>query len=191
MLRSASAVPTTTASLGTVTTSATTTVVEYGNAVDHLTVLTLTAFAVGTVPDNASLGIGASLYTFPAGTIAVENTSMKGGFTGAVSVTTPTPEIGLGTVIASGAVSVLSGTATFEDLMDGNTSGIGGDTVAPDIAGTTFYKTSSYTAPICIKTSGGKSHTVFLNCAAVWADVAAPGAGTFTGVVTLKWRIVS
>ena len=43
---------------GAVTTSSTTAVQEYGNGVDHVTKLTLTAFAMGTVPDNASLGIG-------------------------------------------------------------------------------------------------------------------------------------
>src|SRR5262245_28970974 len=48
----------TTTNLGTVTTGATTTAVEHGDGIDHLTVLTMTAFAMGTVPDNASLGIG-------------------------------------------------------------------------------------------------------------------------------------
>ena len=75
--------------------------------------------------------------------------------------------------------------------MDGNASGTGGDTVAPDVAGTTFYKTSNFTAPVCIKTTGGKSHDLFLNCAVTWANVTAAGAVTFTGVITIKWRKVS
>jgi hypothetical protein len=182
---------TNTSGAGTVTEALTTTAAEHGSGIDHLTVLTCTAFTVGTTADNAALGIGASLYTFPAGTILVDSTSMVGSLTATMDVTTDTPEVGLGTVIASGVVSVLSGTATFEDLLDGNASGTGGDTVAPDVAGTTFYKTSSFTAPICIKTSGGKSHTVFLNAADTWADVTTAGLLTFTGVITLKWRKIS
>ena len=177
--------------IGTVTTGATTVAEEHGDGIHHITKLTMTAFAVGTVPDNASLGIGAKFYTFPAGTIEILAASMVGGFTGAVTVTTATPEIGIGTVIASGAVSVLSGTATFEDIIDGNLSGTGGDTVAPNIAGGTFYKNKSSAAPIVIKTSGGKSHDLFLNAAAAWSDVAAPGAGTFTGTIIIEWRLAS
>jgi hypothetical protein len=181
----------TSSSVGTVTTAATTTAVEYGNAIEHLTKLTLTSFAVGTSGDNASLGIGAKFYTFPAGTIQVIDATMVGGLTAAISATTDTPEVGIGTVIASGAVAVLSGTATFEDIINGNVSGDGGDTVAPNVAGGTFYKNSSFTAPVLIKTTGGKARDLFLNVADGWADVTAAGAVTFTGVITLKWRIVS
>src|SRR5690242_18395147 len=59
----------TASSVGTVTTSATTVAEEHGDAINHFTKLTMTAFAVGTGADNASLGIGAKFYTFPAGTI--------------------------------------------------------------------------------------------------------------------------
>lgn len=163
---------------------------EHGDSLYHVTKLTLTAFALGTSADNASLGIGNKFYTFPAGTIEIEEATIVGGITAAISITTNTPEVGIGTVIASGAVSVLSGTATFEDVIDGNLSGVGGDTVAPNVAGGAFYKNMAG-APTLIKTSGGKARDLFLNCAAAWADVAAAGAVTFTGVITLKWRKVS
>jgi hypothetical protein len=182
---------TNTSGAGTVTTAATTVAEEHGDGLEHVTKLTMTAFVIGTSGDAAALGIGAKFYTFPAGAIMVEDASMVGGVTAAISVTTDTPEVGIGTVIASGAVSVLSGTATFEDIINGNVSGDGGDTVAPDVAGTTFYKNSSITAPVLIKTSGGKSHDLFLNCAVTWANVAAAGPVTFTGVITIKWRKVS
>jgi hypothetical protein len=177
--------------VGTVTTSSTTAVEERGDGIEHVTKLTMTAFAVGTSGDAAALGIGAKFYTFPAGTIQVLDASMVGGLTATISITTDTPEVGIGTVIASGAVAVLSGTATFEDIINGNVGGDGSDTVAPDVAGTTFYKNSSFTAPVLIKTSGGKSHDLFLNCAVTWANVAAAGPVTFTGVITLKWRKIS
>lgn len=177
--------------VGTVTTTATTAAEEYGNGIEHLTKLTMTAFNLGNTADNAALGFGANFYSFPAGTIIVTDATMVGSLTANISVKTNTPEIGIGTVVASGAVAVLSGTATFEDIIDGNVSGTGGDTVAPDVNGTAFYKSSSFTNNILIKTTGGKSRNLFLNAAATWVDVAAAGALTFTGVITLKWTKVS
>ena len=62
--------------LGTVTTVATTAVQERGTTIDHMTKLTMTAFALGNSGDNASLAIGAKFYTFPAGAIVVENATL-------------------------------------------------------------------------------------------------------------------
>lgn len=182
----------TTTNVGTVTTGATTAVEEHGDGVEHITKLTMTAFVVGTGANNASLGIGAKFYTFPAGAIAVKEVSLVGAFTNAASVKTNTPQVGIGTVIASGVVSVLSGTATFQDLMDGGAAGfIGGDTIAPDLNGTTMYKGSLGSAmPVMIKTSGGKSHDAFLNLAVAWS-ANANGSVTFTGVITIRWRKVN
>lgn len=163
---------------------------EYGNAIDHVTKLTLTSFAVGTIADNAALAFGALMYTFPAGTILVPEMTIVGGLTGAVSVTAQTPEVGIGSAVASGASATLS--TTMEDYIDGGaTGGIGGDSTAPDIAGTTFYKSALFTNPVIVKTSSGKARTLYLNVAATWADVAAAGAMTFTGVVTFRWRKIS
>lgn len=174
---------------GTVTTAGTTVAEEQGNGIWHTTKLTLTAFAVGTSDDNASLAIGAEVYTFPTGTILVENTSIVGGVTAAISVTTNTPEVGLGTTIGTGAAATL--TTTMEDLMDGGAGSTGSDNVAPDVAGGTLYKASNFTAPILIKTTGGKAHKLFLNVAAAWANVTAAGAVTFTGVITVRWRKIT
>ncbi len=66
--------------VGTVTTGGTTVAVEHGDGIDHLTVLTCTAFAVGTAGNSGDLAIGASLYTFPSGAIMVECASVKGIF---------------------------------------------------------------------------------------------------------------
>lgn len=177
--------------LGTVTTAATTAAQEIAIGDLHTTKLTLTNFAVGTSGDAASLGIGAQFYSLPAGTIEVTSATITGGLTAAISNTAQTPEVGIGTVIASGAVAVLSGTATFEDVIDGNSSSTGGDTVAPDVAGGAFYKSSGTRLPMTIKTTGGKARDLFLNVAVAWADVTAAGAVTFTGVITIVWRKVS
>ncbi len=173
---------------GTVTTSATTSAAEYSNGVRHRTVLTLTSFALGTAPDNAALAFGAKVYTFPAGRIMVEGATIAGGVTAALSNTAQTPEVGLGTVIGSGASATLS--TTMEDFVDGGAAGIiGGASVAPDVAGTAFVKGMLATSKsgVYIASSGGKSHDVFLNVAATWADVTAAGAATFTGTIILDW----
>ena len=176
---------TSTSGAGTVTTGATTVATELGDGINHVTKLTMTAFAVGTSGDNASLGIGAKFYTLPAGTMMVENASIVGGLTAAISNTAQTPEIGIGTVIASGAVAVLGGTATFENVFEG--------TAVADVAGTTFQgvdnPNGATSSPLLITSAG--SHDLFLNVAVAWADVTAAGAVTFTGVITVKWRKIS
>jgi hypothetical protein len=178
--------------VGTVTTVATTAVQEIGGAKNHTTILTMTAFAIGNSGDNASLGIGAKFYTWPTGVdVLVTEASIDGGVTCAISVTTDTPEVGIGSVIASGAIATLT-TGTFENLVDGGASGSSVDaaTVAPDVAGTVFRKKNLTTVTPIIKASGGAARDLFLNVADGWADVTAAGACTFTGTITLNWQII-
>lgn len=166
---------------------------EYGNGVSRMTVLTLSSFAVGTSGDNANLALGAKIYTWPAGVnILVEWAALSGGLTAAISVTTDTPEVGIGTVVATGAAATLT-TATWENIMDGGASGSGVDAaaVAPDVAGTVFHKKSLTTVTPIIKASGGAARDVFLNVADDWANVTAAGAVTFTGKIILKWTVLS
>jgi hypothetical protein len=183
----------TSGNVGTVTTAATTTAVEHGDGIEHLTVLTMTNFAVGTSGDNAALAIGAKFYTWPTGVnILVESTTISGGITAAISVTTDTPEVGIGTVIASGANATLT-TGTWENLVDGGASGSSVDAaaVAPDVAGTVFHKKNLTTVTPIIKATGGAARDLFLNAAVTWSDVTAAGAVTFTGTITIKWRVLS
>lgn len=181
----------TSANVGTVTTSSTTVAQEHGDAIDHLTKLTMTNFAVGTSGDNGNLAIGAKFYTWPTGfDILVLEATIDGGITAAISVTTDTPEVGIGTTTGTGSVAVLS--STMENIVDGGASGSSVDAaaIAPDVAGTVFRKKSLTTVTPIIKASGGASRDLYLNVADGWADVDAVGAVTFTGVVTLRWRIV-
>lgn len=178
--------------VGTVTTAATTSAAEYTVGVNHVTKLTMTNFVVGTGGDNASLGIGAKFYSFPAGTILVKKATLVGGTTLDADVTTGSPEVGIGTVIASGAVSILSGTATFEDIIDGNASGTGGDTTG-NLTGATIYKASdgSTRDGVVIKATGGKSRDLYLNVAVAWPNSASGTlAVTFTGTIVLEWMKV-
>lgn len=155
----------------------------------------MTAFAVGTSGDNENLALGAKFYTFPAGDIVVKDMVIFGKFTAAISVTTDTPEYGIGSTIGTGAVAVLS--TTMEDYIDGGAAGgvIGGTAILPNVAGDTFVLkgmlAASNAGGIWVKTSGGLSHDLFLNVADGWANVTAPGAVTFTGTITFNWRKVS
>ena len=185
---------TTATNVGTVT-SDTESATEYGDGINHVTKIAMTSFVIGTSADNAALAIGAKFYTWPASTdVYVDHTVIDGGITCAISVTTETPEVGMGTVIASGANATLN-TGTWEVFMDGGATRLptsGGDqvAVAPDVAGAAFRKVSLSTASPVIKASGGAARDVFLNIAVTWADVTAAGACTFTGNVWLNWSIV-
>jgi hypothetical protein len=169
---------------GTVTTAATTTAVEHGSAVDHLTVLTLASFAVGTSADTADLAIGASLYTFPAGAILVENATFTGTITADTSeATIADGEIGLGTTVGSTAVDTLGEVDAAAENVLGPIVVTSGEFDGAEVF-------EGATASNLFIASGG-DHAVFFNIAATWPNVTAAGAVTADGVVTLKWRTVS
>lgn len=145
--------------------------------------LTCTAFAVGTSADNASLGIGASLVSFPTGTQIV-GAKIAGTFSGALDTLTNAITVGLGTTVASGAVAVLSGTPTFENCMKGQLSAAFAD------VGSTSAVTvnmSGLGGATLVTTTPGLA--VFLNVAGAWSDIAAGTAITFTGTVELEYRV--
>ena len=172
-------------SKGTVTTSGTTVAEETIVGDEHIVKLTLTDFAIGTSGDAAALALGASLYTMPAGDKLVEGSSIIGAVTAAISVTTDTPEIGLGTVAGTGVNATLGAQAT-------TTENIGGPFVLTNVAGNTATDggvgAASNTTGLLVPTAD--SGVVYLNLADTWADVTAAGACTFTGVVTLKYRVI-
>lgn len=131
------------------------------------------------IAGGAALAVGKLLYTFPAGAIWVESAyfaltldEVDG------NITADTPDGGLGTTIASGAVSVLGGTAAFEDILTGQTFN--------DCNGTeeeVATISSLYIAPAA-------NHTVYFNLADLWAasgETALPVAGT----VVLNWNYLS
>lgn len=161
--------------------AATVTATEYGDGRSHITKLTLASFAIVT-GDNASLGTGALLYTFPAGALVVEHSSINVGVTLTTGTpTTDTPEIGLGTVIASGAVDVLGGTATFENIMAGATT-----PVLADLAGTEELFT--HVADLAVEAAA--AHTVYLNLADAYADLT-DTAATVDGTIYIKWTLLA
>jgi hypothetical protein len=177
------------ATVGTVADDATIAVEEFSNGLDHLTKLTLTAFAVGTGDDNADLAIGAKVYTFPAGTIVALEASIVGTFDQASHGTITDGECGLGTVIGSTAVDTLGEVgATSENILEGD---IG--VLSTYVLGTTVVQAADRcgAAVQSLTILSASVHDVFLNLAATWPNIAAAEAVTFTGVITIKWRKIS
>ena len=153
------------------------TVREYGSGRNHLTKLTFSALTVDAIAAGAAEAIGKLLYTFPAGVIKVKSAYMSVGLTNTDgSIDADTPDMGLGTVIGTGSVSVLGGTATFEDILTGQT--------VNNCTGTAEVKTVH--CELTIET--GAAHTVHLNVADTWA--AADTALKATGTVTLEWVLL-
>lgn len=157
---------------------------EYGDGYWHRTVLSFNKSAMFTVGDSENLAVGYKLYTFPAGAIVVDSAYMAVALTAAdATIKTDTPDLGIGTVIASGANDVLSATATFEDILTGQT--------ASDCNGAVTTKT---VAGQVLVIEAASAHTVHLNLADGWgnrAAGAAAGAVAAAGVVVLNWRLIA
>lgn len=156
---------------------------EYGDGKDFTTVLTLTNFIVGTLAGAAAaLGVGNIVYAFPAG----QHLELVSSFSSLVlkaAGTAVATDTGLGSVIASGAVNVLSGTATFEDRLTGqtiNTAAAGGAAVSALAAAT-----AGIGAGISLNVAGSVKN-VFLNSAGTW-NANNTGNLTASGTIVLKW----
>jgi len=154
------------------------TAVEYGAGQEHVTKLTLASVGY-TIGDTASLADGALIYTLPAGALVVRMASISVGVSLTTGTpTTDTPDVGLGTVIGTGAVATLDGTATFENILTGQT--------AADVAGTATVKTVQTSLAI----EAADAHTVHFNIADAWANVD-DTAATASGTVWLGWTFLA
>lgn len=168
---------------GTVNTGVTS--AEYGDGVNHVSVLTVKQIDSHTIADNAALADGYLIYTFPAGAVVIDYAYMSMALTVASSEAQgDRPDVGLGTVIATGAVSVLSGTATFEDIITGQ--------LAADSNGTATVITLLPTAGTPFIIATGDAHTLHFNIADTWAD---DSGGDLTadidGTIVLVWRFLA
>lgn len=141
------------------------------------TVLTLDEVEF-TISGAGSHAVGALIYTFPAGDFVVDALAISLSLQGGGVVDADTPDVGLGSVIATGAVALLSGTPTFEDYFTGQTFA--------DVDGT-----ASDVALLAVSPAGERlvlaasAHTLHLNIADGWA-----GADTIlaSGTVTIFWK---
>ena len=169
---------------GTVSTASGIAVSEGGDDINHITTLTLTDFAVGSSTGAAALAFGALLYTLPAGIQIIEAVHVSVALTGTAPIVADTPDVGIGSVVASGVVSVLGGTATFEDYVTGQTSGAisGANTITAFLSATA----GALTGIALNKTADVKA--IYLNCADTWADA---GDVTATGTIKIIWKTIS
>ena len=142
----------------------------------YVTTLALSAVSY-TIAGAANEAVGALIFTLPAGAQFVEACYMSVALQGGGTVDADTPDIGVGTVIATGAVAVLGGTATFEDILDGQT--------ATDADGTA---TVALLAPDDTLSVAGDVKAVHLNIADGWAGA---DTVTATGTIVLKWTQMS
>lgn len=155
--------------LGSVSAAATVTS-NGGTAFHKATVLTLGGSNTYTITAAAAEGHSLSLYTFPTAGVAIHSIVMSVALTGTGTVNADTPELGVGTTAATGAISVLSGTPTDENLITG--------TATADVAGAT---TTVLTAP---NYPDGSGFTIYLNVADTWAGA---DTVTATGTVKINW----
>lgn len=145
----------------------------YSDGIRTTATLTLTNLAV-TVGSSEDLGVGVLTFTLPAGDITVEQAAFDIQLAG-ITQTGETPDIGLGTVVASGIVTDLSGTSTFENIISG--------VAASDTNGTTTVAHGTTNFQVLT----GAAHTVFFNLADTWG---ANGDATMTvnGTIVLVYR---
>lgn len=160
---------------------------EYGDGKDITVELTLTDFIIGALAGAAAnLGIGNIVYAFPAG----QHFELVSSFSALILTAAGTAvatDTGLGSVVASGAVAVLSGTATFEDRLTGqtiNTAPTGGASVSVLAAATAGIGTG-----ISLNIASSVKN-VFLNSAGLW-NVNNTGNLTASGKILLKYTALS
>jgi len=156
------------------------TAMEYGDAYNHVTVLSFTDLAVPGPTAAANEAHGALLYTLPAGAQVVTAMGFGIALQGGGTVDADTPVVGIGSVLANGAVAVLNGTATFMDYVTEQT--------AADCNGTTtnvgpIAATAGALTGIAMN-GPADAKTIHLNYADGWA-----GADTLlaSGGVTIYW----
>ncbi len=161
---------------------------EYSTGADVVTVLTLTNFVVGALAGaGAALGVGNIVYAFPASDQHLELVSSFDNISLTATGTAVTTKLGLGSVIASGAVSVLSGTATFQDRLTGvnaATAAGGGTAISSMAAATAGIGTG-----IALNVAASVKN-VFLNAAGTW-NADNTGNLTANGRIFLKWTRMS
>lgn len=178
----ASELTSTSARNGTAGTSVT--AVEYGDGTHHTTVLTLTACSLGAPNAGANSAVGALIYTLPAGVHLHSVSYMDVGLT-IGTVTTDTPDVGIGSLIGSGVQATLDAVgATAEDYVTGQTWNVA-------LIGTHFAAVGPLGATAGVHTGislngAADSKAVNLNAADGWA-AGITGNLTADGTIVLKW----
>jgi hypothetical protein len=156
-------------------------IVEYGDGMNNVSVLTLTDFIIGTIPAAAAaLGVGAAVAYFPAS----PGVHIEDAYAQSLSLKLPgtvvNADVGLGSVVATGAINLLSGTGTFEDRLTGQTipTAIGGGAVTKAVV-------RASAAGIALNIAASVKD-IMLNAAGTW-NVNNAGSLTASGTIVIKW----
>ena len=171
---------------GTVATSfansGTITGLEYGDGYNHITVLAITNVELGTPDPGNALAFGDTIYTFPEGIQVVEWFQQNLALT-TVGFTTDTPELGIGSIVGTGAQATLGAAgATMEDYSVGAAvDSCGGTSEAIGPIGATA---GIFTGIALNDTSKVKS--ICLNVADTW-NASVTDSLVVSGTVSFKW----
>ena len=165
-------------------TSAATSVKEYGDGFNHVTVLTATALATPAIIEGGKDATGDLIYTFPAGAIILEAAYMSVALLlDGTDQDAIVADVGLGATIATGSIASLKKDAAFENILAGQ--GI----LCDGVAAVTTAKEATHGGPMYI--ASGDDHTVHLNLAATWASQSdGDGTGAYTGTICLIWKFL-
>jgi hypothetical protein len=157
--------------------------VTVGDGRNYVTTLTLTAVAVGNTGGAANLAFGVLIATLPAGVQALNYTYVSIALnTATVAVQTDTPDLAIGSILASGAVATLGGTAGFNDLANVTTMADVNGTANVVALFPTVGSGAEADNPLFIMS--GDAKTLHLNVADGWAAAADI---TATGTITFSW----
>jgi len=166
--------------VGTVATGST--VVHTGDGTNMRATITVDT-TLPAIAGGANLAVGKLLYTLPAGANLIKNAYMSLAITQTDgNIDADTPDVGIGTVIASGVVATLDGTATFENIVTGQT--------AADCDGTATVKTTAPTAGTALAIETGDAHTIHANVADGWA-ASGDAAALLTGTVIIDYTFAA
>ena len=153
------------------------TAMDYSNGKFGTTELTVTDVTLLAQTVGAH-GYGKLLYTFPTGQYVISSAYMSMEIDSISAANDgDTPDVGIGTVIATGGISVLGGTATFEDIMTG--------LAATDQNGTTDVRVV-VGQPMTVLTAA--AHTVHFNIADTFAG--SDAGPVINGKIVLEWMKV-
>ena len=159
------------------------TVLEFGDGFNHVTRIDLGTAVFPSITGDTAQAVGFLAYTFPAGVIYIDAIHMDVAINGVTAIQGDTPDVGLGTVIATGGVSVLGGTATFEDWING--------TAAADANGTDTDVTTIPNVSTLIVLEASEVHLVHFNAADLWDDaVGGDASADLTGQIWIAWRFL-
>jgi hypothetical protein len=126
---------------------------------------------------TAALGFGKEIYDFPQGGIMVNSANIS--IVMSAPTATNTSVIGLGSVVGSGAVSVLTGTATFVNELTSQAA------AALTVAGTTTAVTDNGAAVLSV--GAATAAKMFLNFAGTWNSTENL---TISGTVEFEYSIL-